>query len=255
MKKWKIIGTVLLTLTAAAGRVWIEVHRESIIIESGVKGYRTQAQSMTTMLIFMAVLTLLTIALEAASASRRQKKEDQAAGLSPEAREAGRKARATLSVQGDLDPDRIRAFLLQQADGEWRRYRGNISLCVGVMDQMDECIDRLDTLLSMNGAESLRDTQDVLLQVRQYICRNMRKVINYLAAVDVDSPDAEAGIRQRFNECISDSTKKLDKVNEFLISLSDFLNTQGDDASSLDMLDIYKETILESIHGTSAAQG
>ena len=40
---------------------------------------------------------------------------------------------------------------------------------------------------------------------------------------------------------------QLDKVNEFIVSLSEFFNSQGEDSSSLDMLDIYKGTILESI--------
>ncbi|MBE5999233.1 MAG: hypothetical protein Q4C02_06865 [Eubacteriales bacterium] len=257
MKKLRNIAAVGLTLIAAFARIWVEQHRQAIIIEKGVSGFRSQAATLTTILVFMAVLTLLIFILEAVRDSAQKKKEEPHTGdrLSKEARNAGRKARATLSVQGTLDPEKIRELLLQQAEGEWHRYRGNISLCVGVMDQMTECLDRLDTLLSMNGAETLRDTEDVLRQVQQYICRNMRKVINYLSAVDVDSPEAEEGIRQRFTECISDSSKKLDKVNEFLISLSDFLNSQGDDTSSLDMLDIYRDTILESIHGSSAMPG
>ena len=52
---------------------------------------------------------------------------------------------------------------------------------------------------------------------------------------------------ERFSDCISDSTRMLDKVNDFLISLSDFLNSQGEDAGAVDMLDIYKNTILESM--------
>lgn len=255
MKKIRIILVGLLTLGAAAGRIWIEINRQSIIIESGVAGYRNQAKTMTTFLVFMALVTLVTVLMEAASAARQKKTEEQRAKLAADSEEAGRRAKATLSVDGELDPEAIRTFLLQQGDGEWHRYRGNISLCVGVMDQMSECIDRLDTLLSMNGAETLRDTMQVLRQVQQYICRNMRKVINYLSAVDVDSREAEPGIRERFSECISDSSQKLDKVNEFLISLSDYLNTQGEDTSSLDLLDVYKDTILESIHGNSVMQG
>ena len=75
----------------------------------------------------------------------------------------------------------------------------------------------------------------------------MRKIINNLSAVDIDSPDSELKIQKWFSECISDSMQKLDKVNEFIVSLSEFFNSQGEDSSSLDMLDIYKGTILESI--------
>ena len=41
--------------------------------------------------------------------------------------------------------------------------------------------------------------------------------------------------------------KQLQQVQEFLFALADFLNKQGGDDNSIEMLDIYKSTILSSI--------
>ena len=252
MKSKKVIIAWVLAVAAWGARVFTEMNRQQIIIEKGISGFRTQAGGITVIAgILTAAAAILLIAEAAASAARNRAMErrvEQEMDAKERARQnAERHSRPSLSVDGELDPAEIRRILLENSAGEWGRYRGNISLCVGVLDQMQESMGRLDTLLDMNGAESLRDTKDVLKQAQQYICRNMRKVINYLYAVDIDSREAEAGIRQRFSDCISDSTRMLDKVNDFLISLSDFLNSQGEDAGAVDMLDIYKNTILESM--------
>ena len=245
MKKGRTIAAFLLTAASAIAWIMVEMNKSQIIIDHGINGYRSYVSVTTGLFVVFALAALISAVTGAVAESRRRRQEEEAAGRARPAADA--KKRASLSVDGTLDPEEIRQYLLTKGGEEWYRYRGNIRTCIGVMDEMQECLNRLDTLLDMNGAESLRDTQEVLRQVQQHICRNMRKVINHLSAVDVDSPEAEAGIRQRFGKCISDSNEKLDKVNAFLVSLSDFLNTQGEDSSALDMLDIYKGTILESI--------
>ena len=256
MKSKKVIIAWVLAVAAWGARVFTEMNRQQIIIEKGISGFRSQAGTATVVAgIFTAVAAILLIADAAAAAARNRALERQAETEADAEERAARertdhRPRPSLSVDGELDPAEIRRILLENSEGEWSRYRGNISLCVGVLDQMQESMGRLDTLLDMNGAESLRDTKDVLRQAQQYICRNMRKVINYLYAVDIDSREAEAGIRQRFSDCISDSTRMVDKVNDFLISLSDYLNSQGEDKGAVDMLDIYKNTILESMQDT-----
>lgn len=247
MKKRKIIISGILTFVSAAAWAYVNANKNNIIIQSGAAGFRTQSSLLQGVTIALAVLTAILVLAEAVRSSEGRRKQKKEAPAAPKEQ---KKTAPTLSVHGELDPEEIRQFLLEQSQGEWHMYRGNLSRCIGIMDQMQECRERLDTLLEMNGAETLRDTRDVLRQVQQYICRNMRKIINYLYAVDVDNPDTEPGVRQRFADCIADSTQKVDKVNEFIISLSDFLNTQGEDSSSLDMLDIYKGTILESIEST-----
>lgn len=251
MKSKKGIIACLLALIAWGARVLTEMNRQQIIIEKGISGFRGQAGTATVIAgILTAAAAILLIAEAAAGAAERralERRMEMEADAEDRAAREKAEHRPSLSVDGELDPAEIRRILLDNSAGEWSRYRGNISLCVGVLDQMQESMGRLDTLLEMNGAGTLQDTKDVLRQAQQYICRNMRKVINYLYAVDIDSREAEGGIRQRFSDCISDSTRMLDKVNDFLISLSDYLNSQGEDAGAIDMLDLYKNTILESM--------
>lgn len=245
MKKGKTIAAIILTAAAAAARIMVEQRKEDLIIEKGISGYRTWASTSTALLIAAAALAAILLILQFSDAARKRREEEAAGRLAAEAAE--KSPRAPLSVDGVMNPGEIRNFLIQQGSGEWRKYRGNLGQCVDVMDDMSDCRTRLHKLLEMNGADTLRDTEDVLRQVEQYICRNMRKIINNLSAVDIDSPDSEPKIQKWFSECISDSMQKLDKVNEFIVSLSEFFNSQGEDSSSLDMLDIYKGTILESI--------
>ena len=245
MKKGKTIAAIILTAAAAAARIMVEQRKEDLIIEKGISGYRTWASTSTALLIAAAALAAILLILQFSDAARKHREEEAAGRLAAEAAE--KSPRAPLSVDGVMNPGEIRNFLIQQGSGEWRKYRGNLGQCVDVMDDMSDCRARLHKLLEMNGADTLRDTEDVLRQVEQYICRNRRKIINNLSAVDIDSPDSEPKIQKWFSECISDSMQKLDKVNEFIVSLSEFFNSQGEDSSSLDMLDIYKGTILESI--------
>lgn len=245
MKKGKTIAAILLTAAAAAARIMVELKKEDIIIERGISGYRTYASASTALLIAAAVLAGILVILQVSAAAKKRREEEAAWRLAAE--KAEKRPRAPLSVDGAMNTEEIRSFLVQQGSGEWKKYRGNLGQCVDVMDEMRECRERLHNLLDMNGADTLRDTEDVLRQVEQYICRNMRKIINNLSAVDIDSPDSEPKIQKWFSDCISDSMQKIDKVNEFIVSLSEFFNSQGEDSSSLDMLDIYKGTILESI--------
>ena len=245
MKKGKTIGAILLTAAAAAFRIMVELNKKDLIIENGVSSYRNYASASTALLAAAVVLTVIMLALEVSAAAKKRREEETAASLAAAAAE--KRPRAPLSVDGVMNPEEIRNYLLLQGSGEWRKYRGNLGMCVDVMDDMSECRERLHKLLDMNGADTLRDTEDVLRQVEQYICRNMRKIINNLSAVDMDSPDSGPKIQKWFSDCINDSRQKIDKVNEFIVSLSEFFNSQGEDSSSLDMLDIYKGTILESI--------
>ena len=229
MKNGKTFAAIFLTAAAAAVKIAVEIKKREIIINRGINGYRTYSSAATVLLAAAVALSVLILIAQAAASAKKRREEEEADRLAAEREED--KPRAPLSVDGAMDPAEIREFLVSQSNGEWRKYRGNLGLCVDVMDQMSDCKERLHKLLEMNGADTLRDTEDVLRQVEQYICRNMRKIINNLSAVDIDNPDSEPKIRKWFSECISDSTVKIDKVNEFIISLSD----------------IYKDTILESI--------
>ena len=107
---------------------------------------------------------------------------------------------------------------------------------------------KLANLLSNNGAKNLSDTQDVLDQVEQYLCKAVRKVINYIDVADEHSEKDAKVILEKLETCYKDCQAQLDQVKEFLFIMAEFLNKQGSDDTTPETLDVYKQCILKSIH-------
>ena len=61
------------------------------------------------------------------------------------------------------------------------------------MEAMDGYQEKLSRLLENNGATELEDTQDVLKKAEQYICKEIRKVINL---VNVSDEGSEADMQR-----------------------------------------------------------
>jgi cobalamin-dependent methionine synthase I len=112
---------------------------------------------------------------------------------------------------------------------------------------MDSYQERLSRLLQTNDVHTLSDTEEILDRVEQYICRNVRKVLNYMEVVDPSSPEDVELVRTKFSTCCSDNQDQLKQTQEFIIALTDFINQQGDSDNDLSMLEVYKNTILDSI--------
>ena len=119
------------------------------------------------------------------------------------------------------------------------------------LDIMDEYQEKLVHLLETNGADSLSNTNEVLDQVEQYLCKNVRKVLNYMDVADEDNERDVEQVSLRLTACHEEGQKQLQQVQEFLFALAEFLNKQGDDDNSMDLLNIYKSTILSSIQDES----
>ena len=83
--------------------------------------------------------------------------------------------------------------------------------------------------------------------MEQYLCKNVRKVLNYLDVADSDVEKDVRLVEEKLVVCHEEGQKQLQQVQEFLFALTEFLNKQGEDDNSMEMLDIYKTTILSSI--------
>ena len=83
--------------------------------------------------------------------------------------------------------------------------------------------------------------------MEQYLCKNVRKLLNYLDVADEEEEKDVRLVQEKLAVCHEEGQKQLQQVQEFLFALADFLNKQGGDDNSIEMLDIYKSTILSSI--------
>jgi hypothetical protein len=156
---------------------------------------------------------------------------------------AAQRPHANLSVHGEMDPQVVRTLLEKQGLTRWSMYYEQISEISDQMRQMDTYQERLNNLLVNNGADTLYDTEEILGQVEQYICKNVRAVLNFM---DVADDDAAGEVGQKLAVCRDANKDLLGQTRDFVYALAEYLNDQGG-TSDTRILDTYKNTILHSI--------
>lgn len=244
------IALILMTLSICCV-VAVSSGRSDLIIRYHVKGYQA-AKRVSFFLCFLSTINLGWNLFRIARRKRtieREKLEQYAAQSDLEYKQ--KKSEAYLSISGKLDSSYIQKLLEKKADDEWISLDEQILCMRDQLEDMDRCQKRLSRLLSENGATSLSSTQEVLDKVEQYLCRNVRKCLNYMGAADPMEPDDIDMVSEHVDACITDNKEKLKQIDDFIRTVVEFLNKQGDEEaeSSISLLDVYKKTILESISG------
>ena len=225
--------------------------RDDIIIQQGIRFYRTLNAAVLIVGGFCTAALLVHFLLNWNKQQKRKRAQDeetakQQAALEEEAMEKERH-REILSVSKKMDSMRLREVLSTYEAGAWIELAQPIAKIRMQLDIMDEYQEKLVHLLETNGADSLSNTNEVLDQVEQYLCKNVRKVLNYMDVADEDNERDVGQVSLRLTACHEEGQKQLQQVQEFLFALAEFLNKQGDDDNSMDLLNIYKSTILSSI--------
>lgn len=229
----------------------LRLERDNLIIRLGIRLYRQLFFIVLIAggLIVIALLVYFLLNWKQYQTQKRTQDEEtarQQAALEEEALEKERH-REILSVSKKMDAMRLKDLLATYETQTWSMLAQPIAKIRMQLDIMDEYQDKLVHLLETNGADSLSNTNEVLDQVEQYLCKNVRKVLNYMDVADEDNEKDVEQVKLRLNACHEEGQKQLQQVQEFLFALAEFLNKQGDDDNSMDLLNIYKSTILSSI--------
>ena len=242
--------TVILWVAAVAAgvvRVMLAFAKDAIVVQIGIRSYRSITTVSAALLgVFTAcacISTLLGIFRSRKDRKKEAEKSEKEAERAFELEREKRKLESPLSVSDRMDPKRIRDKLEAEAEKQAPDIRKAILTIATQMYRMDELQEKHAGLLKENGADALGDTVDVLDEVEQYICRNVRKVLNYLSVFDSGEKDV---LMDRLKECWFANEEQLKKTQDFLLALTEFLNRQGDSRNT-DSIDIYKETILNAI--------
>ena len=235
----KVSGIVL--AVAAVIRMITLAFGDTIIVYSGIRTYN--ALSSVTSIFLIVFCIIFAIALIAAiSSNARSKKEEMV-------RKAQEDRGPDLKMKGDLDPVRVRENLKESAR-EWGSYpaveRAFDSIYKN-MDDMDGYQSKLKKLLDSNGADALRDTEDVLNKVEQHICRNVRKLINIMTVLDSGNANDRELMLTTAKNCTEDNKKLLDSTRNFIMAVSQFLNTQGEDSGTILEVESYKKILTDQI--------
>ena len=236
-RRVKFIYVVIAVGCSAVACVCLRLGMHGIVINYGIRFYRSLRN------VIFSVSALISIAVTAmyvTGAVKRRKwqnaRDEEAAKAEVMRQEALRereKHREVLSVSKKMDSVKIRELLTEYAAQKWKA--------------LAQPLLQIKLQLDINGAAALSNTEDILDRVEQYLCKNVRKVLNYLDVADDEEERDVRLVQEKLAACHEEGQKQLQQVQEFLFALAEFLNKQGEDDNSMEMLNIYKSTILSSI--------
>ena len=241
MKRKHNVPLIIMLILAIASAVTVSVIKDLLIIQMGIVFYR----KIRLLVYFIAgILAVLSLILMVASRRRTAGKENYA----EEQRTEKIPQTADLSVRSGLDAEKIQELLQEKLEGEWGIYKNEIGSCLDQMKTMDRYQNKLNRLLKENGADTLNDTEEILERVEQYLCKNVRKVLNYMNVADTNDVSDQEMIQNKLKNCEEMNAVQLEQTQQFLFALTEFLNRQGDDDTGTEMLEMYRQTILDSLN-------
>ena len=158
-------------------------------------------------------------------------------------------AKPDLKARGDIDPVKVKDNL-ESLYMSWdtAKFRDRFNKLFIEMSTMDSYQDKLKLLLDKNGAEALRDTEDILNKVEQHLCRNVRKVINTMLVLDCNVPGDQKTAAEVMDTCAENNDKLLESTKNFMLSVSQALNNQDGDEGTLQELESYKNILTRQIN-------
>ena len=234
-KKWiQVLIAAGISLAAIGG---VFAAKDSIVIYLGIRMFRLLQVGVIGA---GALITGGTAVSSAVTVSRLQDQLENSRQEQLAIEEQHRRQTARLSVQGKLDNATLRRVLTQKSQDNWSLLRTQIEECITQLTSMDDYQERLRKLRESNGADMLYDTE-------QAMCRNVRKVINYMEVADDKLAEDFEMVRGKVDTCREANQGILKQSQEFVFALTEYLNRQGDSSDDMSMLEIYKKTILESI--------
>jgi hypothetical protein len=250
-RKVKFIYVVIAVGCSAVACVCLHLGMHGIVINYGIRFYRSLRNILFCISAVISVAVTVLYVSDTIKQRKWQNARDEEAAkaemMRQEALREQEKHREVLSVSKKMDSEKIRGLLREYAGQKWKALAQQLMQLKLQLDMMDEHQEKLAHLLDVNGADALANTQDILDRVEQYLCKNVRKVLNYLDVADEEEEKDVRLVQEKLADCHEEGQKQLQQVQEFLFALAEFLNRQGEDDNSMEMLDIYKSTILSSI--------
>ena len=227
---------------ALCGAAVIVLRGDALIVAYGIRAYRAVRGAAC----ILAGITSGAAAVSFIGAAREKRMLLEAKAEFEKKKEEAGRIPAILSMKGKLDSGKLREIMRRQVSGDWEMFEEEGSECIAQMEQMDEYREKLHLLLADNDAGRLSDSESVLDRAEQYICRNVRKVLNYMSVAGDGEEDAEL-VGNGIRECLEKNGEQLERVKKFVYAMAEYLNHQGDDDTVVRTLEAYRETILSTI--------
>ncbi|MBR6156663.1 MAG: hypothetical protein IKQ27_06865 [Lachnospiraceae bacterium] len=240
---------LIITLAGLFGTVLTIMSKDNIIMYHGVRAFRNVMMMTGVLSAGSSVATTVYTFLYFAGKRKQEWLGEQDLRIIDEQKEIEAQKQARLSVNKDIDPQDLRSELQDQKSYSWAVFGPAIDELIAQFDKMDSYQERFHKLLMDNGVNTLGDTEDVINQVEQYMCRNVRSVVNFMMVADTDAT-GKAGMEEKLTKCIGENKGLLEQTRDFIYAMTEFLNDQGGKADTR-LLESYKDTLLNTIRKDS----
>ena len=111
------------------------------------------------------------------------------------------------------------------------------------IQRCDDLRERTDKLIEMNDLSTFNNVKTLLEGVKNYVCKNSRKVINN----DIAGLDTHEELERDINALVEDNASKIKATEDFLDQLRDYANSQENSDEAIETLKVYSDTIRSSI--------
>ena len=213
---------------------WI-LQKDNLIVSLGIRSYKTLRSFFLLCFCISTLVLILVIILKRYFLKKDEKNVIIVQEKAP-----------PLSIKDKLDSTYLRKMLKNEASGRWRDISEELYVTIQQLDQMDIYQDRLHNLLEENDVNALSDTEEILDQSEQYLCQNARRILNYLSVFEQKDTDA---VKTIINNSNDKNQQQLDQVKEFIFAITDFVNQQGGTALDPDIINTYKDIIVNCMQG------
>lgn len=160
--------------------------------------------------------------------------------------------KASLDVTGRLSDDYVCSLMANQGLHKWKCLQEDVKLITDQLVLMNSYQERLSKLLENNNMKELADAEDLLERIEQQILSNVRKVLNFMEILSPNMMEDRETVKEYMSDCVTENIKLLNATKDFLICVTGFVNDQGLDGKSLQMMEEFKTVLMGSIHETVA---
>ena len=245
IKNIKIIGFI----ASLAAQLFTRLNYDNLVVAYGIRTARTAAiVTFWACVVFFALSACLIFL----SFTAQRKEQESIADKYADAQEKKQNLLKTNQMNAaylDSSGNLVEKLLRQQLDqkrNEWGSLNELIDKAYRQSVKMDGFQEKLSKLLKVNGAERLNDSEEVLDKAEQYLLHNIRKVLNFMEACDSSTESGVSKVRDSLSSCINDNERILSNASDFLIAMTEYLNSQGE-SSDISSLEEYKNILLKAV--------
>ena len=242
-KDRRVIIHALIAVFLAIILITVNIVKDNVIIYSGIKQYSMIINVLASLLTLNGLCLVEHVVvsqLKNADAFKKSRKAEK---------------KPVLKAGDMLEPDAVREQI-QRERARWlprlkdknlqnaKRMDASFRTISFFLDEMDERQERLHNLLETNGADALCDTEDMLVDIEQCVCNDIRKFINTISVLSPWNDDDYQLVFESADECIAEARARLEQTRGLVMAITQFINKQGDDKDNMAEIERYRKTIM-----------